>query len=217
MTEKQIFTFLKDSGMTNAGVAGLMGNLYAESALRSINLQNSGERKLGMTDAEYTQAVDNGTYDNFVRDSQGYGLAQWTYWSRKQALLKFAQSKGVSIGDCKMQCEYLIKEIKGYKAVWKILTTTNDVREASNAVMLQYERPANQSESAQVKRYKYSMEFYYKYVEDKPKAEEPVKETVPACVTEMAKLVIKGMFGNGEARKENIYRAVQNEVNRLCK
>lgn len=32
------------------GVAGLMGNLYAESALSPINLQNSYEKKLGYTD-----------------------------------------------------------------------------------------------------------------------------------------------------------------------
>lgn len=42
-------------------------------------------------------------------------------------------------------------------------------------------------------------------------------DTVPECVTELAKLVIKGEFGNGEARKENLYKAVQNEVDRLVK
>lgn len=65
------------------GVAGLMGNLYAESGLNPQNLQNTYEKKFGMTDNEYTQKVDKGTYNNFVKDSAGYGLAQWTYWSRK--------------------------------------------------------------------------------------------------------------------------------------
>lgn len=58
------------------GVAGLMGNLYAESGLRSNNLQNSFEKKLNMSDEAYTRAVDNGTYTNFINDSAGYGLAQ---------------------------------------------------------------------------------------------------------------------------------------------
>jgi hypothetical protein len=53
-----------------------MGNLYAESGLRSNNLQNTYEKKLGMTDEQYTAAVDNGSYTNFVRDAAGYGLAQ---------------------------------------------------------------------------------------------------------------------------------------------
>lgn len=67
--------------------------------------------KLGYNDATYTAAVDNGTYTNFVKDSAGYGLAQWTYWSRKQAMLAFHQSKNKSIGDLQTQLEFLIKEL----------------------------------------------------------------------------------------------------------
>lgn len=72
------------------GVAGLMGNLFVESALSPINLQGTYEKKLGYTDVTYTEAVDNGTYTNFAKDSAGYGLAQWTYKTRKANLLKFA-------------------------------------------------------------------------------------------------------------------------------
>ena len=73
--EELIWQYLKNQGFTNAGVAGLMGNLYAESGLKSTNLQNTYEKKLGLTDDAYTKAVDNGSYTNFVRDSAGYGLA----------------------------------------------------------------------------------------------------------------------------------------------
>jgi hypothetical protein len=45
------------------------------------------KKKLKMTDAGYTSAVDDGRYKNFVKDGAGYGLAQWTFWSRKQNLL----------------------------------------------------------------------------------------------------------------------------------
>ena len=45
------------------------------------------KKKLKMTDTEYTSAVDDGRYKNFVKDGAGYGLAQWTFWSRKQNLL----------------------------------------------------------------------------------------------------------------------------------
>ena len=48
-----------------------------------------------MTDEQYTAAVDNGTYTNFVNDKYGYGIFQWTYWSRKQNLLNYAKSKGL--------------------------------------------------------------------------------------------------------------------------
>jgi hypothetical protein len=60
-----------------------MGNLDAESGLRSNNLQDTYSREFGLSDIQYTQKVDNGTYTNFIKDGAGYGLAQWTYWSRK--------------------------------------------------------------------------------------------------------------------------------------
>ena len=84
--EQKIWDSLKSRGLNDFAVAGIMGNLLAESGLRADNLQNSYEKKLGMSDAEYTAAVDSGSYDNFVNDKAGYGLAQWTYYSRKQAL-----------------------------------------------------------------------------------------------------------------------------------
>jgi hypothetical protein len=56
------------------GVAGVMGNFMAESGLRANNLQNSFEKSLGMTDEQYTAAVDNGSYTNFIQDRAGYGL-----------------------------------------------------------------------------------------------------------------------------------------------
>ena len=100
--EQIIWNYLKKQGLTDAGAAGLMGNLFAESGLSPINLQNSYEKKLGYSDDSYTKAVDNKTYSNFVKDKAGYGLAQWTYWSRKQNLLNYANSKGASIGDLNM-------------------------------------------------------------------------------------------------------------------
>ena len=66
--EKIIWDFFKEKGLNDYGIAGLMGNLYAESGLNSKNLQQTYEKKLGMTDDEYTEAVDNGTYTNFVHD-----------------------------------------------------------------------------------------------------------------------------------------------------
>ena len=122
MTEKQIFDYLVSLGFTKEGVAGLMGNLKAESNLNPKNLQNSYERKFGLSDNRYTEEVDSGTYTNFVHDSAGYGLAQWTYWSRKQELLNFAKEKNTSIGDCEMQLSFICKELNGYKAVFDVFS-----------------------------------------------------------------------------------------------
>lgn len=164
MSEKTIWEYLKAQGMTDAGVAGLMGNLYAESGLRPNNLQNSYEGKLGMADAEYTEMVDRGTYANFGNDRAGYGLAQWTYPSRKTALLAYAKAAGKSIGDLEMQLGFLMQELStGYKTVLNVLRTTVSVREASDIVLLQFERPADQSEARRKQRAEYGQKYFDKY------------------------------------------------------
>lgn len=146
------------------GVAGVMGNFHAESALKSTNLQGTYEKKLGMTDEEYTAAVDNGSYTNFVQDKAGYGLFQATFWSIKESLLNYAKSKGVSIGDRDMQVDWFLQAMKNdYKSIWTVLTTTKTVREASDAVLLKFERPADQSESVQVKRAGFGQTYFDKY------------------------------------------------------
>ena len=165
-TEEKIWSFLKARGLTDAGAAGLMGNLYAESGLRPNNLQNSYEGKLGMADAEYTERVDSGSYTNFVRDSAGYGLCQWTYWNRKKALLAYAKKAGKSIGDLEMQLGFLMQELaSGYKAVLATLKAAASVQAASDAVLLQFERPADQSEAAKVKRAGYGQKYFDKYAQ----------------------------------------------------
>ena len=144
------------------GVAGLMGNLNAESGgFRANNLQNSYERSLGMSDDEYTAAVDSGAYTNFVHDSAGYGIAQWTFWSRKEALLNFARQRGASIGDLYMQLDYLWYELSvKYSTLATVLRNATSVREASDVILLQFERPADQSEAAQIRRASYGQIFY---------------------------------------------------------
>lgn len=170
---KVIWDYFKAKGLNDFGIAGLMGNLYAESGLKPTNLQNTYEKKLGYTDAEYTAAVDQGKYTNFVKDSAGYGLAQWTYWSRKQNLLDFAQSKNKSIGDLNMQLDFLYKELsEGYKnSVLKVLCEAKSVLEASNSVLLKFERPADQSETVQNKRAGFGQTYYDKYA-GKPATDE---------------------------------------------
>lgn len=162
--EEKIWNFLIGKGFSKAGAAGLMGNLFAESGLNPKNLQNSFEKKLGHTDDSYTAAVDNGTYSNFVKDSAGYGLAQWTYWSRKQNMLEFARAAGKSIGDLEMQLDFLFKELsEGYKTVLAALKTATSVKAASDNVLLRFEKPADQSDAVKTKRASYGQTYYDKY------------------------------------------------------
>lgn len=164
--EQKIWLFLNEKINNPYGVAGLMGNLYAESGLKANNLQNSYEKSLGMSDAQYTSAVNDGSYTNFVKDSAGYGLAQWTYHTRKAALLDYAKSTKASIGSLDMQLNFLYKELsEGYKtSVLAVLKSAKSVKEASDVVLTKFERPADQSETAKNKRAGYGQKYYDKYV-----------------------------------------------------
>lgn len=160
MSTRSIYNKLMSAINNEYGVCGLMGNLYAESGLRSNNLQNTSEKKLDLSDTEYTARVDDGSYTNFAHDSAGYGLAQWTYWSRKQNLLDYAHKVRKSIGDEDMQVDFLINEIKGYKTTWDALVNAKSIKDASDAVLTQYERPADQSDAVKNKRAEYGKNIY---------------------------------------------------------
>ena len=182
--EKTIWDFLHGKIGNAYGAAGMMGNLYAESALRPNNLQNTYEKKFGMTDAEYTAAVDDGSYTNFVKDSAGYGLAQWTYWSRKQALLEFAQAAGKSIGDLQTQLDFLWKELQGYTSVLNTLKSATTVKTASDAVLTGYERPSDQGDAVKEKRAGYGQTYFDKYAGTK--TEKPAGTCTAAKVIAVA-------------------------------
>ena len=164
MSAQIIWNFLKKEGFNDFGIAGLMGNLDAESGLRSNNLEDTYSRKLGLSDIQYTQKVDNGTYSNFVKDSAGYGLAQWTYWSRKQNLLNYARAKNKSIGDLEMQLGFLCKELKEEytNSVYNVLKNAISLQQASDAVLMNFERPAKAA-SQKTKRAQMGQVYYNKF------------------------------------------------------
>ncbi len=86
------------------------------------------------------------------------------YWSRKKALLEFVKARGASVGDLETQLEFLLHELNaGYAAVLSVLKTTGSVRAASDAVLLKFERPADQSTAAQERRAGYGQTYYNKY------------------------------------------------------
>lgn len=177
------WNFLSAKGLTPAGISGLIGNLDKESGLRPNNLQNTFENnpaKTGgvkYTDVTYVIAVDNGSYMNFVHDGAGFGLAQWTYWSRKQGLLDFVKKRGKSIADEESQWEYLWVELSTtFKSLLAKLKTVTSVQEASDMVLLEFEKPAsinNPTSLAKVKaeRGASAQTFYNQFA----KAEQPLK------------------------------------------
>jgi uncharacterized protein YgiM (DUF1202 family) len=184
MNEQKIWNFLYSKIQNPYGVAALMGNLYVESGLNPKNLQNTYEKKLGMTDNQYTEAVDNGTYDNFVHDSAGYGLAQWTYHSRKANLLKFANETGASIGDLDMQLNFLLKELQAYSLCYKTIIEAKSIREASDILVTKYEKPADQSEKGKQNRANFGQKYYDMFVNEEGSEDSLMEESLYKATVE---------------------------------
>lgn len=161
---EKIWNFFLDEGFSIYGIAALMGNLSAESGLDPKNLQNSCEKRLNYTDAEYTAAVDNGTYKNFTYDGAGYGLPQFTFPSRKEAFYKYAKAAGKSIGDLETQLLFMVKEMKkDFKSVYSALKTASDVKTTSDLVLKKYEAPKDQSDAVKRKRAEYGQEYFNRF------------------------------------------------------
>lgn len=139
MSARDIYAKLIAAGLTHEGTCGLMGNMQAESGMKS-NIAQRGMTAL--SDEEYTAAVAEWPV-KFIHDGVGYGLCQWTYWSRKQALFNFAQACGASVGDEEMQVEFCISELKNdYPGLWALLCSVTDIYTAASEVCTVYERPA---------------------------------------------------------------------------
>ena len=154
-----IWKFLRSKNFSTYATAGIMGNMYAESGLEPKNLQYEYEKSLGMTDTQYTAAVDNGTYTNFIHDSAGYGLVQWTWYSLKEELYKFCKAKGKSIGDITTQLECLYQQLTNLKLI-SSLNSSKSVREASDIFLIKFEKPKNQTEYIKNLRATYGQKYY---------------------------------------------------------
>ncbi len=150
------------------GVAGLLGNLDAESGLYPDRVQ--GDVPYSDYSKEYTAQVDSGAISEsaFVNNGPnggGYGLAQWTYPSRKQALYNMYKSGDYSsIGSIELACAYLWYELENsFPGVLEVLKNAQSVREASNCVLHNFENPADQSEPVEILRASMGQVYYDMY------------------------------------------------------
>lgn len=153
---EKIWNYFRNKGYTKAATAGILGNLYAESGLSPNNVQNAYENTVG-SDESYTSGVDYGVYKNFVGDSVGYGLAQWTSSGRKANLLNAAKDNKTSIADIGNQLDYMHKEAGDYVPGFEKLIS---VDKAARRWMTRFEMPRDQSKAAQDARVEYALKYY---------------------------------------------------------
>lgn len=166
--EAIIWGYFKNKIGNEYGVAGLMGNLQAESGLYPDRVQ--GDIPYSSYSKTYTANVDKGLvaeYD-FVNNGPnggGYGLAQWTHPSRKQALYNMYKERGyTSIGSIGLACEYLWYELQyTFPSVLNTLINATSVREASDTVLHDFENPAIQTEAVEEQRASLGQSYYNQF------------------------------------------------------
>ena len=127
-------------GCTKESICALLGNLQAESAFIANNVEDS----FGVSDDYYTRAVDSGKISAyaFAHDGKGYGLAQWTWPTRKEMLLNYAKARNKSIGDMQMQVGFLFYEMKAvFGKIWKQMLSSTDLREMTRIILYDWENP----------------------------------------------------------------------------
>ena len=155
--KEQIWHGLMAEINNEIGVAALMGNLQAESGLIPYRVQ--GDFSSGYTySINYTSQVDSGAISeyNFVNNGPnggGYGLAQWTFYTRKQAMYNMMQQMGVSIGDTNLAITFLLHELNtDFSGVMATLKVATSIRQASDKVLHDFENPSDQSEAVEILR-----------------------------------------------------------------
>ena len=141
---KKIKSYLESRGFTKEGVAGIMGNLYAESGLNPKYYDPRNRSTLRMSEDEYVKQANDGSnpgYKKFVLDKVRFGLAGWSRWNRKQSLLNYCQGH---VGDPFCQIDYLIKELKeDYKYLYELLFHCKNVINCCDQFLYQFFQPTN--------------------------------------------------------------------------
>ena len=143
MSKQTIWNYLKThTSLSDEAIAGIMGNMEAESNCEACRVQGdfTSDRRVSK---QYAQQVNSGMLPNWHTDSKGWGLCQWTFYSRKDNLRKTCQSYGVGIEDENAQLAFMLAEMQmEFGNMWNRLLITHDIAEAAALMCREYERPA---------------------------------------------------------------------------
>ena len=204
MSEQSIWNKLRAKGFSEKATAAIMGNMMAESGLIPYRVQgdfgNGYERSIA-----YTQQVDDGVVsrDAFAYSGPGgggYGLCQWTYFSRKLGLYRLAQSRGVSVGDEQLGVDWFYEEVQQseYRKTWDSLKSSSSIYDMVAVMLRNYEKPYDQSDSAVAQRTAFANRIYeaYKGSTPEPKPEPIIINPGPTDSCEIcARILRKGDIG----------------------
>lgn len=151
----KIWNYFKDKGIPDNGIAGAMGNIQSESdftldAIESCykpDIQKAYADDVSSGKISRSRFLGNATYNGSTY-GPGYGLVQWTDDDRKGGMYDGTVGKGMRIDSAQGQLDVLWSELNNYYKPSLNAMKTGSVREATEKFMTDYERPANQSQSA---------------------------------------------------------------------
>lgn len=125
--QQKAFNFFVGKGLTPQQAAGIIGNLMGESGT-------------GIS----PKAQQDGSKDPFPKNGVGFGIAQWTFSSRQDRLVAFADKAGLPVTDFGVQLEFVWHELdKGFGSLLERLKASTDVHTAVLLILQEYEGPAD--------------------------------------------------------------------------
>jgi len=141
---QSIYDKLRANGITEAGALAILGNWDCESNCEPVRVQGDFSPYRNMS-KQYVEDVNTGriTRYDFMYDQRGFGLAQWTYFSRKGGLFDLHVQQNRSIGDLGLQVDFALLELRAdFGSLNNLLRTSNDLYECTKQFCYVYENPA---------------------------------------------------------------------------
>lgn len=136
----------------NAGITKMLDKYPNDDIFKEVEID--GEKR---TKFEHRRPwFDNTT--QFTGTYWGYGIAQWTDYGRKMGLVKKAHGEGKSVGDIKLQVDYVLYELSNksqshwYNLLGQLQQTSN-ITASTEAVMCMYEMNYQSVDAAHKSQY----------------------------------------------------------------
>lgn len=135
----ECWNYLFSMGLTVDQVIATIANIYSEGELSPTNRQNTKEN-MNIEDLDYIYLTD---------DNVGYGICQWTYYSRKEGLQNMANEMGKEVSDLDVQLAYFQYEMEesfDFRDIWRDFLAEQDREAATIFFYENIEKPKSSSD-----------------------------------------------------------------------
>jgi len=142
---EKTWNYFSGKGLAPNAIAGMMGNLMAESGINPQNIQRGAPFPDGPELPTEIDKVTGGLApDSSIAGSYGYGIMQWTTVSRQQGLIETSKRLDKFTGDLEVQLEHIWGELQTKyfdDVLAKLREPTVSLNDASDKVALDYATP----------------------------------------------------------------------------